>query len=103
MPRAQMPSDPQFPRTSESQWRPRHRAVMITPHRKPKGRHSGEAGIDGGAGASLSHHPPSDPGWAWGREAGPDLAQVRPGEEGRQAPAPSRDVSSVTWSFLSLI
>ena len=81
MPRAQMPSDPQFPRTSESQWRPRHRAMMITPHRKPKGGHSGEAQMDGGAGASLGHHPPSDPGWARGREAGPDLAQMRPEEE----------------------
>lgn len=88
MPRAQMPSNPQFPRTSESHWRPRHRAVMIMPHRKPKGRQSGKARIDGGAGASLGHHPPSDPGWARGRGAGPDLAQMRPEEEEAARPHP---------------
>lgn len=93
--RAQMTCDPQFPRTSESQWRPRHRAVMIMPHRKPKGRHSGEARIDGAAGASLGPYPtprpwlgPRQGGWNRGREAGPGLARLRWEEEEAARPHP---------------
>lgn len=65
--RAQMTSGPQFSRTLESQWRPGHRAVMITPHRKPKGRHSGEARIDG-----VREHPgpPPHPQTLAGAKAG---------------------------------
>ena len=74
--RAQMTSGPQFSRTLESQWRSRHRAVMITPHRKPKVRHSGEARIDGGAGASRAPMPPPDPGWGQGREAGTEAGRL---------------------------
>lgn len=71
--RAQMTSDPQFSRTLESQWRPRHRAVMIMPHHKPKGRHSGLTGVREHPWAPT---PPPDPGWAQGREAGTEAGRL---------------------------